>query len=235
MKNNLRIVVVAIVCMVGAPVVAYGYMQGASYNVWIDSLGSGGGAVTSADYRLDSVVGAFAPGSAESGNFTEISGIQGIEAEPFVSFSVVTAEIAFGKLSPLETATDTIELVAATNIFSGYHIRAHGEPLHSATHTIRPLSDEPTPSLIGKEQFGLNVVKNTIPLVGALPVGGIGRPTEHYGEQNKFYYVPGTIIATSPTFSDSTTYTVSVITNISPATPTGSYGARLSFTMTPTY
>ncbi len=122
----------------------------------------------------------------------------------------------------------------------------------SGSHTLSPLTTA-TASTPGTEQFGANLVLNTSPAVGALPVqnpssvfsfgtvtGGAPGPngtsvTSGYSTQNYFQYNNGDIIAASNQSSGETDYTISYITNISSTTPGGTYTFNQVLIALPTY
>jgi hypothetical protein len=99
--------------------------------------------------------------------------------------------------------------------------------------------DESGPSMVGAEQFGINLVANTQPeSFGANPDQGqfgAGSASPNYGTSNQYRYVNGETIATSPKSSGITTYTVSYIINVGSLTPGGQYTSNQAIVCTPTF
>ena len=210
-------------------------MASDNYKVWLDTLSSGGGNLSSTNYSIDSNFTDQAGANAQSTNFKEKPNFSGIGSEPTIGFSVHVANLNFGELSPNSTAYSSHTISAYTNSRAGYTIKAYGTPLHNSYHTIAQIGSIATDSVAGSEQFGLNLVSNSVPIVGADPVGGIGTAAPNYDTANKYAYNDGDIIAQSPSFSYQTDFTVSVIVNIAPATTSGNYGATLTYEFIPIF
>ncbi|MCX6743017.1 MAG: hypothetical protein NT116_02155, partial [Candidatus Parcubacteria bacterium] len=174
-------------------------------------------------------------GASQSQNFSEKVSFSPIEAEPTVGFSVQAANLNFGELSPNSTAYSSHTVSAYTNSSSGYTIKVYGTPLNNSYHTITAIGSTAQDSVAGTEQFGLNLVSNSVPVIGADPAGGIGQPAINYNVSNKYAYHEGDVIAQSPSFSYQTDFTVSVIVNIAPETTAGSYGTTLTYEFIPIF
>ena len=88
-------------------------------------------------------------------------------------------------------------------------------------------------SQAGTEQFGINFVANTSPLIGAAVTQvpdstfSYGTVEPGYNTTNQFKYVDGDIVARSNTESGETDYTLSMILNISQVTPAGRYEGNM--------
>ena len=116
----------------------------------------------------------------------------------------------------------------------GYVVTINGNPPSNGSHTITNLTS-PTASVIGTEQYGINLVANTVPSVGVGPSGGIGVAASGYDTTNQFKYVSGNTIADAITYSSQTTFTVSFIINAALDTPAGSYNTTHTIICTPTF
>jgi len=107
-------------------------------------------------------------------------------------------------------------------------------------HTLNALTT-PTQSSPGTEQFGINLVQNHTPAVGANPqylpdnTFSTGYAYGDHSTPNYFEYIPNTEIAYSDSSSGETQYTLSVLENISNNTPAGVYTGNLSVVVTPTF
>jgi hypothetical protein len=93
----------------------------------------------------------------------------------------------------------------------------------------------------GVEQFGINLVDNSLPDVGADPVQvpdgtfSFGTAIAGYDTANLFKFLDDDAIAMSPKSSGQTNYTLSMIANIARETPAGQYGGRLNLQVIPTF
>ena len=90
---------------------------------------------------------------------------------------------------------------------------------------------------VGGEQFGLNLVANTTPVVGATRTGDTGgNPSTQYNIVNSFAFdTAGATVATAAAPTVVTTFTVAYIANISSATEAGLYTKTQTYNITATY
>jgi hypothetical protein len=233
-KNSLGILVISITLVITHQVIAS--MQSANYKIWLDTFGSGGGSnVSGGALQMNSSLTSPSGTMGTSNNFGEKSGFAPIENEPSIGFSVQGGELDFGQLSPASTAYSSHNFSAYTNSKFGYKIQVYGQPLHSATHVLTPIGSLAMASEPGTEQFGINLVENTIPAVGTNPFGGIGNVSDQFNFSNKFAYSDGAVVAYAPSFSYQTDFTTSVIVNISPHTPAGIYSTVLTYEFVPVF
>lgn len=145
-----------------------------------------------------------------------------------------------GYLNTEETATKTSTVRVMSYLSNGYVMQIVGDPPKYANHTLAAPST-PTESTPGTEQFGINAVANTDPVVGAnlvqVPDGqtsfGFVRPD--YSTANRFKYVSGDVVAQSLRATGRTDYTLSFIVNISNATPAGRFTGDYAAVVIPTY
>jgi len=162
--------------------------------------------------------------------------------EPVLEMIVTPGESNLGVLSTQHTATKTTTIKIRSYLSDGYLLQIVGDPPKFDGHFLETsTATEPVQSVPGTEQFGINVVANTNPTVGADPVqdpadqGTFGEPASHYGDTNLFKYISGDTIAHNVMKSGSTTYTVSMIINISSSTPAGHYATDFSAVMIPAF
>lgn len=135
-----------------------------------------------------------------------------------------------GTLSPDSTLTAQSQMAVGTNATAGFAITANGPPLSAGTNVIDNV-ETPTTSQPGINQFGINLVANNDPAVGQDPEGTFANavPTTDYSQPNKYKYVPGDVIASSPNVSLMKKFTVSYIVNSSPDLRPGVYSTTVTF------
>lgn len=137
--------------------------------------------------------------------------------------------INFGYLTPSLTSAAQSQLLVATNAQSGYTIQLSGSTLTSGNNIVPPL-DSGGFSQPGQDQFGLNLVANSDPVVGLNAQGpGTGGPVGGYSSPNSFEFNNGSVIASSTNASDLKEYTISYIINISRDQPPGVYATTLTY------
>jgi hypothetical protein len=135
-----------------------------------------------------------------------------------------------GTLSSNDTLTTQSQMAAGTNASSGYVITANGTSMEAGSSIIGSPST-PTPSNIGTNQFGINLVANTSPSVGADPDynSNIAQPTSNYSIPNEFMFQDGDVVAQSPHVSLVQRYTISYILNSSPSLQAGIYSTTITY------
>lgn len=135
-----------------------------------------------------------------------------------------------GDLSPTSTLTAQSQMAVGTNASGGFAITAYGNPPTAGTSVV-DAPTVPTESKQGTTQFGINLVENTQPFVGSDPAGvwANAQPTTDYGQANKYMYVPGDVVASSPNVSLMKKFTVSYIFNSSPTLRAGVYTTTINF------
>ena len=135
-----------------------------------------------------------------------------------------------GQLDPTETLIARSQMAVGTNASGGFAITANGTPLAAGTNVISSPS-VPTESRPGTNQFGINLVENTVPAVGANPEGTWANATAAvgYDTPNQYKYVSGDVIASSPNVSLMKKFTVSFILNSSPSLRAGVYTPTITY------
>lgn len=149
-------------------------------------------------------------------------------SEPLLEMIVTPGEGNLGELTTETTGTKTMQVQIRNYLTGGYRLQIIGD---APTYDGRALYALPTPTASdpGTEQFGINAVANTLPAAGANPVlepgGGNGTDllTANYKIQNQFMYVSGQTIAETTTNTGGADYTITMMVNISNATPAGKY------------
>lgn len=160
--------------------------------------------------------------------------------EPRLEVIVEPGASNLGVLTTEATATKTTIVRISNYLGDGYTLLIEGAPPKFGSHTLST-SGTPTSSVAGTEQFGINVVANTTPSVGAAPQqvpsgqGTFGEVDDDYDTPNLFKFTDGDVIARSQAASGRTDYTISMIVNVSNATPAGHYSGDFSAIVLPAY
>lgn len=213
-------------------------LQSANYQFDESVIGAGGMIQSgSANYRASSTSGNLTVGNSASGNFQIDTGSP-TSPDPTLSFAINNNDADFGSFTA-SGATVTTATFAVSNYTSyGYVAHIFGEPPSNGDHTIAPMI-ETDPSQPGVEQFGINLVANTLPVsVGANPDNGdfgFGEAAPNYGISNEYRYVSGETIALAPKSSGVTEYTLSYLVNVESLTPGGKYASDQTIIVTGTY
>jgi hypothetical protein len=230
------------------PSVLGDYSSSPSYNIFQSMVGGSGNipGYDSSTHFTDggSTAGDLAVGRSSSSNYRTQSGYN-TDAEPRLEFVVDTSLVALGTLDISQTLTGTATFNVLAYNASGYAVTVLGTSLYNGSHYLTNLATD-TASAAGTEQFGINLVANTSPSVGANPiqvpssnfsygVAGDGI-TSAYATPNLFRYNNGEVIASSNRDSGITDYTISFIANISGATNvTFNYSTELILIATGTF
>lgn len=162
------------------------------------------------------------------------------EDEEVLEVIVDPGESNLGVLTTDHTATKTVILRVRNNLSEGYIVQLIGEPPRYNEHVLKT-SQTPAAATPGVEFFGINVVANTAPLIGAAPAqvpgnqGVFGQAADGYNTANMFKFESGDVIARSTQPSGRTDYTISMVVNISNTTPAGKYTADYATLVIPTY
>lgn len=213
-------------------------LQSPNYKFDESSIGSGGSIQSSSpNYQSRDAVGDTAIGNSSSGNFQIESGSK-TTSEPTLSFAVNNANANFGSFTASAASVATATFSVSNYTSYGYVVQLLGNPPSNGGHTITGLSTTGS-SLAGTEQFGVNLVANTLPVsVGANPDHGqfgFGSATANYGTSNQYRFVSGETIASAPKSSGVTNYTMSYIVNVASLTPGGQYTSAQVIICTGTY
>jgi hypothetical protein len=138
-------------------------------------------------------------------------------------------QIDLGTLVTSQPRTATSQFSGATNSITGLAVYSLGTTMTSGNNTIASLAN-PTPSLPGFSQFGINLRDNSQPNVGADRDGpGTSTPGTDYNIPNFYRYEPGGIIASSTLPTDYTRMTVSYIVNINGNQKPGIYATTVTY------
>lgn len=212
-------------------------MSSENYQIESDGFGvSGQENQTSENYILSETVGETIANSAtsSSANYAIKDGFREMYQDLSLTFSVGSNSVSLGTLSATEAKTASHTMSITTNAPAGFNITVAGATLTSGGNTIDAVGGTAAASSVGTEQFGINLVANTSPAVGANPSGTspIGAAASQYNTANYFAYRSNDTIATSSAAINATTYTVSYLANVSSATESGNYATTLTYTAT---
>jgi hypothetical protein len=135
-----------------------------------------------------------------------------------------------GQLDSGSTLVAKSQIAVGTNATAGFAVTAVGTPLAAGTSVIDGLTT-PTASQTGENQFGINLVQNTAPAIGANPEGTFANatPTPDYGIPNEYKYVSGDVIASSPNVSLMKKFTISYIVNANQSLKAGVYSTTITY------
>lgn len=135
-----------------------------------------------------------------------------------------------GALNESSTLTAQSQFAVGTNASGGFAVTASGGSMTAGTNVIDGMQS-PAGSRAGSNQFGINLVENNELNVGHDPEGiwMNAQPTPDYGQSNRFKYVSGDVIASSPNVSLIKKFTVSYIVNTSPSLRAGVYTTSINY------
>jgi hypothetical protein len=226
-------------CIGGLSAVAQADTLQSPHYKFDESVVGGGGLIqsNSANYQSSEAIGGAAGGPSASANFQVQAGAK-TSNDPTLSFSVNNGSANFGSFTPSSASVATATFSVSDYTSYGYIVQIVGTPPVNGGHTITAMSTTAS-STAGIEQFGINLVANTLPVsFGANPnVGqfGFGVAATNYNTTNKYRYVSGETIASAPKSSGVTNYTMSYLVNVGSLTNGGQYTANQILICTGTY
>lgn len=216
--------------------------QMSSTNYTVNEAQFGNGAnleQCSTQYCAKTSAGDLVVGNGSSANYSAQFGFNTTN-EPLLEVSTVQSNSDAGVLSSATTGKVSAQVNVRSYLIKGYVMQITGSSPRINNHALTPMATTAASSA-GTEQFGLNLVANTSPSIGAIPVQvpdntfSYGVAAAGYNTANQFKYVDGDVVASSPTSTGQTNYTVSMILNISDVTPGGRYKGTLSAVVIPVY
>ncbi len=193
----------------------------------------------SGTYCAHAFIGDVASGNATNGTSTAQFGSVSA-GEPTLDVIVDPGVSALGNLTTESTAKKTMVVRIRSYLSNGYTMQIIGDSPQYAGHALST-SATPSSATPGVEQFAINAVANTTPMIGADPVQvpsaqmSFGTVRSSYAQPNKFMYKSGDTVASSATESGETDYTISMVINISNGTPAGKYTGDYSAVVIPVY
>ncbi|HSD55980.1 MAG TPA: hypothetical protein VLA92_02395 [Candidatus Saccharimonadales bacterium] len=228
--------------MVWAGPIAHAQSSSANYKVEESFFGTGGELdASSTNYRAKQSAGETTVGNAGSANYQFNAGFNTNDT-PLLEFAVNGGTYDMGTLDYGITGTAVASFTVRNYLSSGYVVMLRGDApsLDNGSHTLASMSSAAN-STPGTEQFGVNLMNNGNPDIGAdvaqVPDSSYsyGTPVAGYDTANFFKFVDGDIIAMSPKSSGQTNYALSIIANTARSTPAGEYGGHLDLQVIPTF
>lgn len=214
-----------------------------NYSVNEVQFGTGGSLHDcSANYCAKTSAGDTTVGNTSSANYSALTGGNTTD-QPLLEVSVTGGNQDMGVLDSTHTGTATMSIHVRTYLTNGYTLQITGAPPSQGTHRLRvPIGEDGSPftSQPGAEQFGINMVANNTPNIGANPVSvpSGDHPdviSPGYVTPDLFKYSEGDTVASSATSDGEIDYTMSMILNVSNVTPGGHYSGTYSAVVVPAY
>lgn len=211
-----------------------------SYIIFGDVFSAGGSSTsTSASYSLHDTIGeaAILSSTSTSDTYGVKAGFQELYEDQYVTLTVASGSstsVDLGTLSSSSPGSGSHTLEVVTNATNGLTVTVTGSTLTSGSDTITAIGATGTASSVGSEQFGINLVDNATPNVGADASGTspIASATSPYDTADEFAFVSGDTVASSAGGINTTTFTVSYLANISASTQAGTYTTTLTYAAT---
>ncbi len=198
---------------------------------------SGSNNSSSSSYNSSLSTGDLSVGNTASGNYQIDTGSKTTH-DPTLSFKMISNGSSLGDLSATTASMTTTSFSVLNYTSYGYVVQIFGPtPTNgSATIASSPLG---TSSVPGTDQFGINLVANTLPYaIGSNPDNGqfgFGQASTDYSTANQYHYSSGDTIALAPKSSGETIYTISYLVNVSALKPGGKYSTSQTIVITGTY
>ncbi|MDX9893440.1 MAG: hypothetical protein RB292_03425 [Patescibacteria group bacterium] len=219
------------------PLNIWARMESDNYVIYADVFSSGGLSTSTSDtYSLHDTIGEaiILSATSTSANYGAKVGFQEMYPGEFLSFAIPDPAVDLGTLSDSATKSDSHTMIINTNATNGFAVTVSGSTLTSGVNTIAAIGATASPSTIGAEQFGINLVANNAPSIGADPSGSapIGAAASPYDTADQFAFNSGDVVASASSLVNQTTFTISYIANVSTATAQGNYSTTLTFAAT---
>jgi hypothetical protein len=191
----------------------------------------------STTYNSTGATGSLVVGNTASGNFQVDTGSVTTK-DPNLSVIINSGNVSFGNFSATAPTVTTSSFSVLNYTSYGYIVQLVGSTPTNGSRVIPPMTTT-GPSIVGNEQFGINLVANTLPVsVGTNPNNGqfgFGTVNANYSTPNQYRYNSGETIASAPKSSGVTTYTISYLVNVAGLTPGGVYSGNQTLIVTGRY
>jgi hypothetical protein len=216
-----------------------------SYQVDEYFFGTGGEVDMNSDnYNAQGSAGSLGVGSSESDNFRANAGFL-TENAPFLEMVVPATSVDMGVLDISSIASGEAGFYVRTYLSEAYTVVTLSDPPTNGDVSLAGMDTTGIPSA-GTELFGINLVGNTSPALGANPVNvpdnsfADGAAAPGYDVMNQFRYVKGETVARSPaTIGNAavgqTNYMITYVASVSSITPGGAYAMNHELAAVPTF
>ncbi|MDZ7744725.1 MAG: hypothetical protein U5K77_03125 [Candidatus Saccharibacteria bacterium] len=245
-KKTNRTLLLSVLLIVSAAIpVAAQTPSSSNYSVDEYFFGTGGEVDMNSDnFNAQGSSGSLGVGESSSAGFRSEAGFLSQNA-PFLEFVVQSNSVDLGTLDVGSTASGDANFYVRTYLSSSYSIITLSDPPTNGSVELDGMATTDTPS-VGTEQFGINLVENTTPNIGANPTNvpdddfADGAAAAGYNVADQFRYGKGETIAQSPATAGNqavgqTNYTISYVANVSSITPGGAYVMEHELAAVPTF
>ena len=229
--TNLIIAIVAVAFLLPSGLVLAQTPSSSNYSVQESSFQSGSdNNASSASYGARGSAGNLGVGIGESGSYQAYGGFITPDEE-YVELVVPVQAVDMGVVDPGVPGTGSATFSARAYLNDNYVIISNREPpTNESGDVIDPMTTATTVNT-AIEQFGMNLVANTSPVVqGAIPDPqpngsfAYGEAAPGYNTPDNYQYNAGDTIARSVTRGyGETDYTISYVLNVTTITPAGLY------------
>jgi len=209
------------------------------YSVTETQIGGGSQQQCSTNYCSKSSAGDTTVGRGSSANYSAQFGSNTTDV-PLLQVIAQGGNHDVGVIDNQGTATATFDLQVRNYLMNGYAVQIAGAPPSQGVHSLTALTT-PSTSHAGAEQFGINLVDNTAPNIGADPYNSPDGSSatsylkDDYNTPDIFAYSPNATVAENLSRSGETHFTISMILNVSATTPAGQYKGAFSAVVVPNY
>ena len=150
-----------------------------------------------------------------------------------LAFILSAAAVTLTTPTITTAGTGSTAMTISTNATSGYTLSYIGDTLKSGADNLTAMSTATTSSPNTK-QFGMNLVHNTTPAIGADKTGsGTAAPTTGYNTDGTFKFSTlGDTVASVSAPTNTNTFTASYIANMDGSTSAGVYSTILTYIAT---
>lgn len=238
----IAVVMATVLVVFAQNIVSANISSSANYQVVESEFGSSSSLESCSDqYCARASIGELFSGDSKSpSGQTAAFGSIPPESEPLLEVIIEPGESNLGELTTEQTASKTMIVKIRNYLSEGYTLQITGDPPRYQEHELAAPSS-PVSAAPGTEQFAINAVANTSPSIGANPVQepsgefSFGEVMPNYNQSNLFKYTSGDVVARSLSESGRTDYTISMIINISAATPAGHFSGDFSAVVIPVF
>lgn len=243
-RNYLKLLLLAVVLTMGGAGTVYA-TESKSDNFQVSEAEFGAGAALetcSGQYCAQATIGSMTTGGqpVAAGSTTASFGSLAEQEEPLLEVIIEEGQSNLGVLSVDETAYKQTIVKVRSYLSDGYTLQILGKAPTYDSHTLASLAT-PTSAEPGQEQFGINLVANSIPQIGADLVNvpsdefSFGTVMPDYATPDQFMYQDGAVVAQSLSQSGQTDYTISMIINVAGSTPAGHFAGDYSAVVIPVF